>query len=85
MTHHVLISLVISGTHAELGFGVLVEETFDDLSLVRVSGTDFDVLLALETQGERHEWSVISEFAREGESNARRVHRSEGSLAYSRA
>jgi hypothetical protein len=46
-THHVFVSFVVSGTHAEFGFGVLVEETLDNLSLVGVSRSYFDVLLTL--------------------------------------
>lgn len=52
VTHHILVRLIVTSAHAELGVGVLVQQTLDDLALVGVSRSDLDVLLALRSGSE---------------------------------
>lgn len=53
-THHILIRLVVTRTHTELGIRVRVHQPPHDLTLVGVSGTNLDVLLPDEyVDGER--------------------------------
>ena len=75
--YHVLVGLVVSCAHAELGVGVLVEKPLHDLALVRVRRTDLDVLLAL--------WiTVVSAIQeRQVRGDSRQGRRWEATLAYS--